>query len=154
MTDYPSKLSIELLYFTTSPRGSRKWRALRVCETSNPGDPEEVARCKTTYKANKHAAAQSGYVPNAPVQPKAPPTADEIKKVKAIAAAAVERDKAAAVVATAAVGQPDEPIPAYTGDDESSYSTSLILALAFGAALLGTAAVMSRRKQAGAYSGR
>ena len=129
-------------------------RALRVCETSNPRDPEEVARCKSTYTANKHAATQSGYVPNVAAQPKAPPTAEEIKRVKAIAAAAVERDRAAAGVAKVAVSQPDEPIVESNNDDESSYSMSLIVALAFGAVLLGTAAVMSRRKQAGALSSR
>ncbi|MEO8303233.1 MAG: hypothetical protein ABI724_03865 [Betaproteobacteria bacterium] len=129
-------------------------RALRVCETSNPRDPEEVARCKSTYAANKHAAAQSGYVPNAVAQPLAPPTAEEVKRVKAIAAAAVERDKAAAAVGKVAVSEPDEPVVVSNNDDGSSYSMSLILALAFGAGLLGTAAVMSRRKQAALLSGR
>lgn len=129
-------------------------RAFRVCETSNPRDPGEVARCKSTYTANKHASVQSGFVPNAIAQPKAPPSAEEIKQVKAIAAAAVENDNAVAKAAAAAVSQPDDPIIVSNKDGESSYRWSLILALAFGASLLGAAAVMSRRKQAGALSSR
>ena len=130
-------------------------RALRVCETSNPRDPAEVARCKSTYQENKQVAAQAGYVPNQAAQPKAPPSAEEITRVKAIAAAAVERDKAAAVAAApAAAVEPDEPIQRNPDDEESSYSITLVLALLFGAGLLGTAAVMSRRKQAGDFSSR
>ena len=124
---------------------ARDARAFRVCDTSNSRDRAEVERCKSTYTANKQAAAH----------PNAPPSADEIKKVKALAAAAVERDKAAAAAATAtAVPQPDEPIVQSPDDDSWSYPISLILALAFGATLLGTAAVMSRRRQANALSGR
>jgi len=129
-------------------------RAFRICETSNPRDPKEVARCKSTYTANKHSAAQSGYVPNAVVHPKAPPSPEEIQRVKAIAAAAVENDKAAAKAAAVAVSQPDDPIIVSNDDDESSYPWSLIIALAIGASLLGTAVVMSRRKQAALYTGR
>lgn len=116
-------------------------RAFRICETSNTRDRVEIARCKSTYAANKQAAAN----------PNAPPSADEIMKVKALAAAAVERDKADAATA---VSQPDDPIVQSPDDDESSYPISLIVALAFGATLLGTAAVMSRRKQGTALARR
>ena len=73
---------------------ARDARAYRVCETSNARDPEEVARCKSTYKANKDRSAQSGYAPNSAPQAQAQPTAEDLQRVRAIAAAAVERDKA------------------------------------------------------------
>jgi hypothetical protein len=132
---------------------ARDARALRVCETSNPRDPEEVARCKATYHRNKQASAQSGFVPNAngAAQTQAPPSEEELKRVKAIAAAAVERDREAARTAAAAA-EPDEPIVA-PDEEEAGFPTSLLIAFGFTALLLGAIAA-SRRRNGGAIFGR
>jgi len=135
---------------------ARDARALRVCETNHARDPEEVARCKATYLQNKQAAAQSGYVPNAAPRTQAPPTPEELKRVKAIAAAAVERDKeaaraAAAAAVAAAPAEPEEPIVVV--EEESGFPVSIVLALGFTALLFGAVAA-NRRKNGGAIFGR
>lgn len=133
---------------------ARDARAYRVCETSNPSDPEEVARCKSTYKANKDRSAQSGYVPNTVPQAQAPPTAEELQRVRAIASAAVERDKAVAATAGAAAASHDpDPEPTPKPEEESGPST-LVIALSLAAALLGAAAFVQRRRQGNSYSTR
>src|SRR5215470_3479016 len=60
---------------------ARDARAFRVCETTNVRDPEEVTRCKSTYKANKDRSAHSGYVPNKAAEKQAVPTAEELQRV-------------------------------------------------------------------------
>lgn len=132
---------------------ARDARALRVCETSNTRDPEEVARCKATYLRNKQSAAQSGYVPNVKVETQAPPSAEELKRVKAIALAAVERDKEAARAATiaAATVEPDEPV--VQSEEDTGISMSAVIAFGFTVLLLGGIAA-NRRKNGGAIFGR
>jgi hypothetical protein len=136
---------------------ARDARAYRVCETSNPRDREEVARCKSTYKANKDRSAQSGYVPNAAPQAQAAPTAEDLQKVRAIATAAVERDRAEKAAAAAASDpaaeappQPDPPPP----EPEESGPSTLVIALCAAALLLGGAVFVQRRKQSGMLSTR
>jgi hypothetical protein len=128
---------------------ARDARAYRVCETSNPRDPAEVNRCKSTYLENKERAAHNGMLPNTPAQPIAPPTAEDLKRVRAITAAAMEkkREEAAAAAATAEpAAAPAEPTPA-PEDQESGTSSTLIIALLLAAGLLGGGAYMARRKQ-------
>jgi len=126
---------------------ARDARAYRVCATSNPRDPEEVARCKNTYKTNKDRSAQSGYVPNAAPQAQAQPTAEDLQRVRAIAAAAVERDKAIAVAAVAAAPDP-EPTP----EPEETGPSTLVVALFLVGILLGAAVFVQRRRQSGMVS--
>ena len=134
---------------------ARDARAYRVCETGNPRDPEEVARCKNTYKANKDRSAQSGYVPNTAPQKQAAPTAEELQRVRAIASAAVEHDKAAASTAkaAAAVAAPAEPEPVPEPEEPEGPST-LVIALSIAGALFGGAAYVQRRKQSSSFSTR
>jgi hypothetical protein len=129
---------------------ARDARAYRVCETSNPRDPEEVARCKSTYKTNKDRSAQSGYVPNAVPQTQAVPSAEELQRVKAIASAAVEHDKSVKTAAAATAAEAPEPGPTPEPEEESGPST-LVIALSIVAALLGTAAFVARRRQTNAF---
>ncbi len=136
---------------------ARDARAYRICETSNARDPEEVARCKSTYKANKDRSAQSGYVPNANGQKHAAPTVEELQRVRAIASAAVENDKAvareaaqAAAEATAAVspGAPKREIVPEEPDGPPILAIVLSLVAAGG----GTFAFLQRRNRANAFS--
>jgi len=132
---------------------ARDARAYRVCETSNARDPEEVARCKSTYKANKDRSAQSGYAPSAAPQAQAQPTAEDLQRVRAIAVAAVERDKAAAAAPAAQEGQggiPDPEIPPPRVEEESSF---LVIALIAGV-LIGGGVFFARRRQGGMLSAR
>ena len=129
---------------------ARDARAYRVCETSNPRDPEEVARCKSTYKSNKDRSAQSGYVPNAAAQPAAAPTAEELQRVRVIATAAVERDKA--IAATAPAAQKREPDPEPEPEDPETPTTLIAVLVAGG--LIGGAFFVQRRRQSGALSAR
>ena len=131
---------------------ARDARAYRVCETSNPRDFEEVARCKSTYKANRDRSSQSGYVPDkAGQKQQAAPTAEELQRVRAIASAAVEKDKAAAREAAQAVASPAEPevVP-----EEPEGPPILAIVLSVLAAAGGTFAFLQRRKQADAFSAR
>jgi hypothetical protein len=133
---------------------ARDARAYRVCETSNSRDPEEVARCKLTYQQNKEKATQHGYVPDAPAQPQAPPTAEELRRVRAISAAALEKNREVAAEAAAANPAPVAEVAPPAAEEESGSSHTLVIALVFGVVLLGGAAIMSRRKQAEALSSR
>lgn len=130
---------------------ARDARAYRVCATSNPRDPEEVARCKDTYKTNKDRSAQSGYVPNAVPQAQAQPTAEDLQRVRTIAAAAVERDKAVAVAARA-VAAPADADPEPTPEPEETGPSTLVIALFLVGILLGGAAFVQRRRQSGMVS--
>jgi hypothetical protein len=137
---------------------ARDARAYRVCETSNARDPEEVTRCKAIYKANKDRSAQSGYVPDKGGQKQqAAPTADELKRIRAIASAAVENDKAVAREAaqTAAAARADSDAPTPTPEPEEPEGPSiLVIVLSLLAAGGGTFAFLQRRKQADAFSAR
>ena len=130
---------------------ARDARAYRVCETGNPGDAAEVARCKDTYQTNKDRSARSGYVPNVAAQEQAQPTAADLQRVRAIASAAVERESAIAAPAAAPVAAPvaaaaaPNPAPAPEPEEKSGSST-LVIALSV-AALLGGGAYAARRKQ-------
>ena len=134
---------------------ARDARAYRVCETSNPRDYEEVARCKSTYKANKDRSAQSGYVPNATPQQRAAPTAEELQRVRAIASSAVENDKAAAregsqtAAASAAAAPEREVVP-----EEPEGPPILAIVLSLFAAGGGTFAFLQRRRRADIFSTR
>ena len=133
---------------------ARDARAYRVCETSNARDPEEVTRCKSTYKANKDRSAQSGYAPSAGPQAQAQPTAEDLQRVRAIALAAVERDKLAAAAPAAQEGQggiPDPEIP--PPRVEESESSFLVIALIAGV-LIGGGVFFARRRQGGMLSAR
>ncbi|HET7033554.1 MAG TPA: hypothetical protein VFJ48_10550 [Casimicrobiaceae bacterium] len=137
---------------------ARDARAYRVCETSNPRDPEEVARCKSTYKANKDRSAQSGYVPNAVQQKQAAPTAEDLERVRAIASVAVENDKArvregsqaAAVAEPIAPAVPErEVVP-----EEPEGPPVLAIVLSLFAVGGGTFAFLQRRRHADIFSTR
>lgn len=133
---------------------ARDARAYRVCETSNARDPEEVARCKSTYKANKDRSAQSGYAPNSAPQAQAQPTAEDLQRVRAIAAAAVERDRAAAATPAAHEAQGGIPEPEFAPPPaEESGSSTLVVALIAGV-LIGGGIYLARRKQGGMLSAR
>jgi len=134
---------------------ARDARAYRVCETSNARDPEEVARCKSTYKANKDRSAQSGYVPDKTGQQPAAPTAEELQRVRAIASMAVENDKARASETAQAVvvAAPPEPEPKPEREEPKGPSL-LVIALSLLAAGAGTLAFLQRRRQAGILSAR
>ena len=135
---------------------AKEARAYRVCETSHAGDPAEAAHCKSAFQANKAKAAQDGFVPNAPVQARADASPEVMKKVKAIASAAVERDRAAAVTSDArAEPEPDEP-PAVSADNSSEFWSPMTIVgtLSVAILLLGVASLVGRRKQASVAAGR
>jgi hypothetical protein len=137
---------------------ARDARAYRVCETSNARDPEEVTRCKSTYKANKARSAQSGYVPNKGGQKQQEaPTAEELQRVRAIASLAVENDKAAAreaaQAALAARADSEAPTPTPEPEEPEGPST-LVIVLSLFAAAGGTFAFLQRRRQSNAFSTR
>ena len=133
---------------------ARDARALRVCETSNARDPGEVARCKSTYRANKDRSAQSGYAPNAGPQSQAQPTAEDLQRVRAIAAAAVEHDNADAAAPAAPVAQPGVQDPAaQPPPPEESGSSTLVRLLAAGL-IVGGGIFYARRRQNGMLSSR
>jgi hypothetical protein len=80
---------------------ARDARALRVCDKSHDKDPQEAARCKANYRANRQHAAQHGLVPDSAAQHEAP-TPKMMQKVRAITAAAVETDRAASAASAPA----------------------------------------------------
>jgi hypothetical protein len=131
---------------------ARDARAYHVCETSNQRDPEEVARCKSTYKGNKDRSAQSGYVPDAGQKKQAAPTAEDLQRVRAIASAAVENDKAAAreAILTAAASSPAAPEREIVPEEpEGPPVLAIVLSLvAIGG---GTFAVLQRRRGSDAF---
>jgi len=136
---------------------ARDARAYRICETNHARDPEEVARCKGMYKANKDRAVQSGYVPDKGGQQQAAPTAEELQRVRAIASVAVESDKArvreAAQANAVAVAAPPEPEP--TPEPEEPEGPSLlVIVLSLVAMGGGSFAFLQRRKQADVLSAR
>lgn len=124
---------------------ARDARALRVCETSNGTDREEAERCKTAYHENKQRAAQETLAANSPAGTLPPPSAEVMRRVKAITTAALE-EKRAAQVEAGAVEEP-EPVPVIQPQPEpSSLSTMSIVLLVV--ALAGVGATVMRRKQA------
>ena len=131
---------------------ARDARAYRVCETGNARDPEEVARCKSTYKANKDRSAQSGYAPNSGPQAQAQPTAEDLQRLRAIAAAAVEHDKADAAAPAAPRVQSGVPDPE-TPSPEEAESSTLVIAL-IACVLIGGGIFLARRRQGGMLSAR
>jgi len=132
---------------------ARDARAYRICETSNVRDPEDIARCKSTYKANKDRSTQSGYVPNANGQKQAAATAEELQRVRAIASAAVENDKAAAREGSRAAAAAS---PAFVEreivPEEPEGPPILAIVLSLVAAAGGTFAFLQRRNRANAFS--
>jgi hypothetical protein len=111
-----------------------------------------VARART--EANKDRSAQSGYAPNAGPQAQAQPTAEDLQRVRAIAAAAVEHDKADAAVPVAREAQSGVPDPAAPPPPpEESGSSTLVLLLA-ASLLVGGALFYARRRQSGMLSPR
>lgn len=120
-------------------------RALRVCDQSHAADKEEAERCKATYKANKAKAAADGVVANAPVTPQAPPSAEMMRRVKAISNAAVEAERAAAKEAKPPVDENEDHD--YIEPPESSWKGTLMTAvLLIGGVGLGVN--LFRRRQA------
>jgi len=129
---------------------ARDARAFRVCETSNPGDSAEVARCKNTYKSNRDRSAQSGYVPNMVPQQQAVPSAEELHRVRTIASLAVENDKATATRGVAAAAPEEAVHHAAPPSEEPGGPSPLMVVLGLVAAGGGAAAFVARRKQGGA----
>ena len=136
---------------------ARDARAYRICETSNARDREEVARCKSTYKANKDRSAQSGYVPNKGGQQQAAPTAEDLQRVRAIASVAVENDKAAAreVAQAAAPTAPEQAEREVVPEPEEPEGPSaLVIVLSLVAAGGGAVAFVHRRQRGDVLSAR
>lgn len=77
---------------TVASDEARDLRAFRMCDMSHADDPENAAQCKNAYKANRERAAQDGLLANVQAAPAAP-SPEMLKKVRAIAAAVVERDR-------------------------------------------------------------
>jgi len=137
---------------------ARDARAYRVCDVSHERDREEAARCKAAYKANRQKAAQEGYAPSAaaqPVQRPAAPPPDVMRKVRAIAEAAVEQDREAtsaeAAAAPAAVDPEVAPVPAEAYDFWSPMT--LIGTLSLCMLILAVTTTIGRRKLAGLMQG-
>jgi hypothetical protein len=120
-------------------------RALRVCDVSHAADKEEAERCKATYKANKVKAAADGVVANAPAAPQAPPSAEMMRRVKAITTAAVEAERAAATPEAPATVEEAEP--SVSTPEESTWKGTLmtVLLVAVG---VGVGVNLFRRRQA------
>ena len=125
---------------------ARDARAFRVCEVSHEKDREEIERCKATYQTNRENAARDGVIPNAPAVPYAPPSPEMMQRVKAIAAAAIEQKREAAL-APAPGGVPDEP-DVIIAQPETSSPMSMVGIASLAALLLGVGATVARRKQA------
>jgi hypothetical protein len=121
-------------------------RALRVCEVSHEKDREEIERCKAAYHVNKEQATRDGVVPNGLAVAQAAPSPEMMKRVKAISAAAVEKEREAALVAAGPQPDPEEP-PA--PQQEVSSPTTMIAIVLLGVILLGLGANVMRRKQTG-----
>jgi hypothetical protein len=120
-------------------------RALRMCALSHAHDPAEIERCQSGYQANKEKAAQDGVVPNTTAAPQAPPSAEVMRNVKAITAAAVEANRADAGPVAAPAPAVEEAPPAQ--EDESSI-ISTIGTVFLVLVLLGLVATLARRRMA------
>ena len=120
-------------------------RALRICAVSNAQDPVEIERCKAAYQANKAKAVQDGGDPNAPAVAQAPPSAEVMRNVKAITAAAVEANRAAAGNDAAPPAPAEEEAPPKQPEESSVLSTIGVVVLVL--ALLGLVAALARRRQ-------
>jgi len=121
-------------------------RALRLCAVSHAQDPAETERCKSAYQANKEKAVQDGVVPNAPPVAQAPPSAEVMRNVKAITAAAIEANRAAAAASAPPPAPSEDEIVPLPPEESSILSTvgTVFLVLA----LLGGGAALVRRRQA------
>jgi hypothetical protein len=121
-------------------------RALRICAVSNAQDPAEIERCRAAYQANKEKAVRDGVVPNASAVAQTPPSAEVMRNVKAITAAAVEANRAAAGNDAAPPAPVEEAAPSKQPEESSVLSTVGIVFLVL--ALLGLVAALARRRQA------
>jgi len=121
-------------------------RALRICEVSHEQDREEVDRCKISYRTNKEKAAQDGVVSDASGA-QAPPSAEMMRRVKVIAATAVEAERAAALTAAPPANEGEPQTPSPSAEPESSSVTKIGLALLLIAGL-GYGFRVARKKQA------
>ena len=139
---------------------ARDARAYRVCDVSHERDREEAARCKAAYKANKQKAAQEGYAPAAAAQPvpaqrPAAPPPDVMRKVRAIAEAAVEQDREATSAEAAAAPEAADPeiapVPAEAYEFWSPMT--LIGTLSLCMLILAVTTTIGRRKLAGLMGG-
>ena len=122
-------------------------RALHVCEVSHQADREEIDRCKAAYKANKERAAQEGVAANAPSAPapQAPPSAEMMRRVKAITTAAVEEQRSA--TPPSAATETAAPAPEVTLPEESTWTGTLGM-VALLAVVVGLGVNLLRRRQA------
>jgi hypothetical protein len=126
---------------------ARDARALRVCDVSNGTDREEAERCKAAYHANKERAAQETLAASSPAGALPPPSAEVMRRVRAITTAAIEERRAAAQAeAPPAAVEPEAPPVDLQAESSSSVSTVAVVLLV--AALGGLGATVVRRKQA------
>ena len=127
---------------------ARDARALRVCEVSNGTDREEAQRCKATYVANKEKAAQEALAANSPAAALPPPSAEVMRRVKAITTAAIEEKQAADPAAARPPSPSPEPLSIEVPTQAESSSVSTIGVVLLVVALAGVGATVMRRKQA------
>ena len=118
---------------------ARDVRAQRVCEDSYANDPTGIEHCTSAYRAIKDKPAQGSLVANSPASPAVTLSPEMMRKVKAIASAAVEQNSAASGEAA--------PADAVTSREGSS-TMSLVLTGALGILLLGVGATLILRNQA------
>ena len=131
---------------------ARDARAYRVCEVSHEKDREEIERCKEAYQVNKVKAAEDGVTPNSPAHALAPPSPEVMQRVKAIASAAVERDRAAALASAPPADAAEPAAEENVAQPELSWSMSTIGMVSLGLLVLGLGATLARRKLAGSAS--
>lgn len=137
----------ECVYIVGSPE-ARDARALHVCEVSNGTDRQEAERCKATYVANKEKVAQQALAASSPVSALPPPSAEVMRRVKAITTAAVEDKRTAGQTeAPPRSPAPESPSMEAPAQAESS-SVSTIAVVLLVVALAGIGATVLRRRQA------
>lgn len=127
---------------------ARDARALRVCEMSNGTDREEAQRCKAVYVANKEKAAQEALAANSPAATLPPPSAEVMRRVKAITTAATEEKQAADPAAARPPSPSPEPLSIEVPTRAESSSVSTIGVVLLVVALAGVGATVMRRKRA------
>jgi hypothetical protein len=118
---------------------ARDLRAQRVCEDSYGNDQAEIDRCTSAYRVSRERPAQGGSVSNATATAAPPLSPEMMRKVKAIASAAVEQNGTAAAEAA-----PADPATSHEG----SSTISLVLTGALAIVLLGIGATVIIRNQA------
>jgi hypothetical protein len=127
-------------------------RAFRICETSHSRDPEEVARCKSAYTQNKQKATQSSIAAREGVLTEEQVPPEVLAKVRALASAAVERDRAAAAErGNTAAAEPKEPevhlAPAIEEPTELGSLPMIIGVVSLVMLALGVVSTRARRNQ-------